>query len=170
MNKGIVFCGYPCVGKTSIGGHYIHMPDNRWSPIVDMETSLMRTEGWERPANWVQIYVNYVETLINQGINAFCSTHDVVRAELKKRNIGYVNVMPSLNIKDWWLIKLRDRWKKDPSQKNLLAYERAMEHYDEDIKGLQEDRYIEINVEGNYDLSDVLCNYIRYNKEKWSFD
>lgn len=170
MNKGIVFCGYPCIGKTSIAGQSIQMPDGRFSPIVDMETSLMRTEGWERPDNWVQIYVNYVETLIEQGINVFCSTHRAVRTELKKRGIEYVNVMPSLNIKEWWLIKLRDRWKKDPTQKNLLAYERAMEHYDEDIKGLQEEAYIEINVERGYDLNEVLCNYIRYNKRIWSFN
>lgn len=168
--KGLVFCGYPAIGKSSIGGECIQMPDGRWIPIIDMETSLMRTEGWERPANWVQIYVNYVETMIDQGINVFCSTHGAVREELKKRGIEYVNVMPSLNIKDWWLIRLRDRWKKDPSQKNLLAYERGMEHYDEDIKGLQYGRYIEINVEHNYDLQEVICNYIRYGKERWAFN
>lgn len=168
--KGLVFCGYPCVGKSSIGGTSIQMPDGGWTPVVDMETSLMRTEDYERPENWVQIYVNYVETLINQGINVFTSTHGAVREELKKRGIEYVNVMPSLNIKDYWLCKLRDRWKKDPSQKNLLAYERAMDYYDVDIKGLQEERYVEINVERPYDLNEVICNYIRYNRKIWTFN
>lgn len=169
--KGMVFCGYPCIGKTSIGGSSIQMPDGRWQTIIDMETSLLRTDGYERPDNWVQIYVNYVEDLINQGINIFCSTHKAVRDELEKRNILYVNVMPSLNVKDWWLCKLRDRWKKDPSQKNLLAYERAMDYYDKDVGELHEhDRWLEINVEREYDLNEVICSYIRYNKKIWTFN
>ena len=170
METGLVFCGYPCVGKTTIGGCSIQMKNGQWHPIVDLETSLMRIDG-NRPDNWVQIYVNYVEDLIAQGINVFCSTHKDVRDELERRNILYVNVMPSLNIKDWWLCKLRDRWKKDASQKNLLAYERAMEYYDKDIKELQEhDKYCEINVERPYLLNSILNYYIRYNKDKWTFN
>lgn len=95
---GHIFCGYPAIGKTSIGGNSIQMEDGRWVSIVDLETSLMKGNDG-RPSNWVEIYVNYVQDLVMQGINVMCSTHRLVRDELEKRNLIYTNVMPNLNIK-----------------------------------------------------------------------
>ena len=124
---GHIFCGYPAIGKTSIGGNSIQMEDGRWVSIIDLETSLMKGNDG-RPTNWVEIYVNYVQDLVMQGINVMCSTHRLVRDELEKRNLIYINVMPNLNIKEYWLCKLRQRWKDSGLEKDSLAYERAMEH------------------------------------------
>ncbi len=165
---GHIFCGYPAIGKTSIGGNSIQMEDGRWVSIIDLETSLMKGNDG-RPTNWVEIYVNYVQDLVMQGINVMCSTHRLVRDELEKRNLIYTNVMPNLNIKEYWLCKLRQRWKDSGLEKDRLAYERAMEYYDKDIKDLiDHDRYCMIGVERKYDLQEVLCNYIRYGKLQWT--
>ena len=167
---GYIFCGYPAIGKTSIGGNSIQMEDGRWVSIIDLETSLMKGND-ERPSNWVEIYVNYVQDLVMQGINVMCSTHLLVRDELEKRNLIYTNVMPNLNIKEYWLCKLRQRWKDSGLEKDNLAYERAMQYYDKDIKDLMShDRYCMIGTERKYDLQEVLCNYIRYNKKTWIFN
>ena len=56
-------------------------------------------------------------------------------------------------------------------EKDRLAYERAMEYYDKDIKDLMDhDRYCMIGIERKYDLQEVLCNYIRYNQKTWTFN
>ena len=65
-------------------------------------------------------YVNYVQDLANQGFNVMCSTNALVRQELERRNLLHINVMHALNIKDYWLIKLRERWKKSGSDKDFL--------------------------------------------------
>ena len=168
--KGMIFCGYPGIGKTSIGGDSIQMEDGRWNSIIDLETSLMKGNN-ERPINWVEIYVNYVQDLVMQGINVMCSTHRLVRNELEKRNLIYINVMPNLNIKEYWLCKLHQRLKNSGLEKDSLAYGRAMQCYDKDIKDLMNhDRYCMIGVEREYNLKEVLCNYIRYNQKTWTFN
>lgn len=169
MSKGKVFCCYPATGKTSSAGQVIVDDENR--QVVDLETSLMKTEGWTRPDNWVQIYCNYVEDIINQGIHVFCSTHKDVREELDKRGVEYITVFPSLNIEDWWLCRLRDRWKEDPSPKNLNAYERAMSYYEEDIEDLcSHKKHVEINVERGYDLIEVLSSYVLRNTDSFIYN
>lgn len=167
--KGTVYCGYPGIGKTSIGGQWIFSKEDGYDhPIVDMETSLMRSYTGERPKNWVVIYCNYVEDLINQGVNVMCSTHGDVRKELDNRGIEYVNVFPSLNIKQYWLDRLQQRWKDDPSDKNKAAYDRAMEWYDHDIEDLMSnDNYIAISIERGYDLREVIEGYVLVPEEKW---
>lgn len=170
MEKGKVYCGYPCVGKTSIGGSFVRTCKEDHL-IVDMETSLMKSDGFDRPLNWVKIYVNYVEALIDQGVYVFCSTHAKVREELENRGIEYVNVFPSLNIQDYWLCKLRDRWKNDPSNKNLLAYERAMSYYEDDIEELDKHKNkLVINVEYPYDLYEALNSYLLRNQPEYTYN
>lgn len=172
-NIGLIFCGYPGVGKTSIAGSKLFMDNGQWMPVIDLEISLMKT-NCENQDNWQDIYVkyvNYVQDLTNQGFNVMCSIHALVRQELERRNLLYINVMPALNIKDYWLIKLRERWKKSCSDKDFFAYERAMEYYDDDIKELMKnDAYCIIGTECDYELNEVLCNYIRYNKHKYTYN
>lgn len=167
--KGTVYCGYPGIGKTSIGGQWIFNKEDGYDhPIVDMETSLMKSYSGSRPDNWVVIYCNYVEDLINQGVNVMCSTHSDVRKELKSRGIEYVNVFPSLNIKQYWLDRLQQRWKDDPIDKNKAAYDRAMEWYEHDIEDLmRNDKYIAIGIERGYDLKEVIEGYVLVPEEKW---
>lgn len=170
-SKGMIFCGYPAIGKSSIAGQSILGPDGEPMPVIDLETTNMRVEGWDRPEQWRQIYVNYAIDLMNQGFAVMCSTHAGVRKELDDRGIEYVNVMPTDNIQNYWLCKLQDRWKKDPSRKNQLAYFRAMEHYLDDVNDMMNNkRYCLINLEGGYDLKHVLDMYICTGKEKWTYN
>lgn len=169
-NKGKIYCGYPCVGKSSITGISIfNKEDKCMHTMVDMETSLMRDCYGDRPDNWVDIYVNYVNDLTEQGINVMCSTHNAVRSELESRGLDYINVFPSLNIKDWWLDRMQDRWEKCPSDKNKAAYDRAMGYYEEDIKDLmQHNKYISIGIERKYDLKDLIEEYEILNVNQWN--
>lgn len=167
--KGTVYCGYPGIGKTSIGGQWVFNKEDGYDhPIVDMETSLMRGYSGSRPDDWVVIYCNYVEDLINQGVNVMCSTHNDVRKELESRGIEYVNVFPSLNIKQYWLDRLQQRWIDDPCDKNKAAYDRAMEWYEHDIEDLMNnDRWISIGIENGYDLKEVIEGYVLVPEKKW---
>lgn len=166
---GKVYCGYPGVGKSSIGGQWIfNKEDGHDHPIIDMETSLMRSYSGRRPENWVEIYCNYVEGFINQGVNVMCSTHGLVRKELEQRGIEYVNVFPALNIKQFWLDRLQQRWKDEPTDKNKAAYDRAIEWYEHDIKDLMEnEKYIAIGIERWYDLKEIIDEYEINDYEKW---
>lgn len=167
--KGKVFCGYPGVGKSSIAGQYVFCKDDGYDhPIIDLETSNMRGYCGSRPENWVVIYCNYVEDLVNQGYYVMTSTHKDVRKELEYRGIEYVNVFPSLNIKQWWLDRLQQRWIDEPSDKNKAAYDRAMEWYEHDIEDLMyNDRWISIGIERRYDMRGLMDEYEIQTEKKW---
>ena len=170
-SKGMIVCGYPGIGKSSIAGQYILNKDELPMYVIDLESTNMKVEGWTRPDHWYKIYVNYAIDLMNQGYCVMCSTHSNIRKELEDRGVEYVNVMPTENVQDYWLCRLRDRWKKDPIEKNELAYNRAMEYYKEDILNLKtHNKYCQINIEEGYDLRHILDMYIMIRKDKWVYN
>ena len=168
-NRGKVYCGYPGVGKSSIAGEWIFDKNDGYDhTIIDLESSLMRSYTGQKPDNWAEIYVRYVEDLINQGVNVMCSTHPEVRAELECRGIEYINIFPALAIKYWWVDRLQARWKNDPSDKNKAAYDRAVNWYEHDINDLMtNDKYISIGIERFYDLRDIIEEYEIHDCDKW---
>ena len=126
----MIYVGYPCIGKSSIAGHRMFL-GTMWD-IIDLESSVFN-DGSE---NWTTIYVKVADYFSKQGYLVFISSHKQVRDELKKNNIEYTCIFPSLGSKERWAGRVFNRYLKDPTDKNKHALERVVTHYEEDIEDL----------------------------------
>lgn len=94
----------------------------------------------------------------------FVSSHDAVRKQLLKSDYEYVFVIyPALDIKEEWLERLHERYLETELEKDYRAWQRALNHYDEDIAKLKEDAkdfsgFYEIG-RGRYDLTVILDEF-----------
>lgn len=125
--KGKIYCGYPGVGKSSVSGVS--------SGIIDLESSNFFVDG-ERDPEWYKVYVNIVEDLVKQGFSVFCPTHKALREELYKKGLDYTLIYPSIQIKEDWLERLKNRPMTD---KNTRAFEACVKFFDENIMDLASD-------------------------------
>ena len=95
-----------------------------------------------------------------QGKIVFVSSHEDVQRYLRLSNETIVYVFPDTSLKDEWINKLRERYFSDKSEKNLKAYKRARDHFEEDIKAL--DCSVDYNIFGEFQLK---LNNIDYDLE-----
>ena len=155
--KGIIICGYPGVGKTSVGG---------WDRCIDLESSDFQMGPSERiwstvyvrvtdisevmansnmdkeieplaiPA-WVEEYCRVGMHLANQGYTVLMSTHpDVITYLSKMSNNPVVIFCPRLEWKTQWFERVQKRYEETKLDKHRLAMNRVRDRYDEDINGL----------------------------------
>ena len=130
--NGVIICGYPGAGKTSIAGK---------DSIIDLESSNFKFYGPVGYQHWVDQYGHVALDLAKQGYIVLCSTHREViewmhdnAPEMRRLAIsGPYIVCPAKELKYEWLKRLHDRFMTDQTSKNYRAYERAKEHFDEDI-------------------------------------
>ena len=142
----MIYVGYQGIGKSSISGK---------NNCIDLESGNFWIDG-KRNDNWYKIYCNIAEHLSNQGYNVFMSSHKVIREELNKRNISFVTIYPSINLKEKWIERLKDRYNLTKKEKDYKALKNAEELYEENIKDLSNEKNkIEISLI-NYDLFDYV--------------
>jgi predicted AAA+ superfamily ATPase len=97
--ESIIVSGFPGVGKTYL---YKIYPDD----IIDSDSSSF--DKAEFPGN----YVTHIQQLLEinpVGKIILCSSHNSVRAELKKREMNFVLVHPSRHLKEHYLERYRKR-------------------------------------------------------------
>ena len=121
----MIVIGYPGVGKSTLAWSY--------KEYVDLESSTF-FNGDERPEDWYVYYCKIAEDLSKQRKVVFVSSHKAVMDELHNSHEKVVIVYPTSFLKEDWIKKLQDRYDNTHSDKDLKAYLRAKEHYDEDIK------------------------------------
>ena len=110
-------------------------------------------------SGWVEAYCNVAKELSRQGYLVFVSSHSDVQKCLREHD-QYVGVVyPSIALKKEWLQKLRDRYMEcysyipEVKNKNFAAYNRACEHYEEDIEALKNNGFNLIEITSmDYDL------------------
>lgn len=129
--RGLIVCGYPGVGKSSIAGRH---------NCIDLESSLFSHDIDGDPLDpniWIPRYCEVAKDLARQGYTVLTSTHKkVIEAfEQKKEsdNVPKVIFCPRVGMKDEWIKRLKDRYVKMPSEKNQRAYEYVLRHFD-DVK------------------------------------
>lgn len=159
----MIYVGYTGVGKSTLAGTWFH--------FIDLESS-----NFIHDNDWVIEYVNVAEHTSNQGFNVFLSAHKEVREELNARDIPFVTITPTLKLKDEWIEKLKDRFDHTGKLKDEAAYNRAKNHYAEDVKDLlKENNVIKINYTP-YNLLDLIEDKengkaaIRLDKERKYFN
>jgi hypothetical protein len=159
----MIFCGYPCVGKSSVVKEFNKRIGG--IPAIDLESSLFSVDG-TRDENWYKVYANIAKDFDGQGYIVFCSSHGKIRSYMDEQNIEYVNVYPGLNLKSKWCDKAVYRLKETGLEKDRLAMNRILDCYEKDIKELaSHDKTLELT-NSDYSLYKSVLEYIMSDKDK----
>ena len=108
MMKTIVFSTFPACGIDSLcdnhnGDPYI---------MLNLDYNRFKCNGNSKfPKN----YIDCVERNIGKVDFIFVSSHNDVRKELKKKEIKYFSIYPSINLKDMWIHRMK-----------LMGYDKAL--------------------------------------------
>lgn len=154
----MIYIGYPGIGKSTLGGS---------NNCIDLESSNFTVDN-HRPDDRYIMYCNIAKDLSNQGYRVFVSSHNDVINYLKDIDSSAVIIAPNIILKDEWTEKLRLRYEETKSDKNLRAYERARDHYEDDIVALFMNNYLnKIFINSmDYDLKERITNYEYYAMEQ----
>ena len=151
MSQGLIICGYPGIGKTSIGG---------WNNCIDLESSNFKTTSLD---TWEDGYARVAMDIASQGFTVLVSTHPEVIDRLKRPQSWYednfkpIIFCPRKSMKDAWINRLRDRYLADPSPKNRRAYDHVVLYFESDIKALENSGLLCFHPEDmNYNLKDFI--------------
>lgn len=133
--SGTIIIGYQGIGKSSIINKY----DNSF---IDLESSSFRLPDGSRHDDWYKYYINIALDLASQGHNVFISSHNTVRNELASRIKSFPKIVPLIiypdpSLKEQWINRLEQRYIKNPTKKNELAFLNAKDKYLENINELQ---------------------------------
>lgn len=140
----MIILGYPGIGKSSISKNNVK--------YVDFDSSLFPKDG-----NWWINYVDKALDLNNQGYVVFMSTHKQVQEEVCKRGIAALVIYPSLCLHDFWIDKLKDRYKQSKEDSDYRALKRCVQNYAEDIIELEGLPFKKIVIDNeNYDLTSII--------------
>ena len=123
MKKGLIICGYPGIGKSSIAG---------WNNCIDLESSLFsHYEDSCRKSDdiWVGEYCNLAYYLALQGYTVMTSTHIVTRY----KDVPIVIFCPRYDMKEAWAIRLVNRYLNSENEKDLRAFQGAIQYWDKKL-------------------------------------
>lgn len=133
MKKGLIICGYPGIGKSSIAG---------WNNCIDLESSLFsHYEDSCRKSDdiWVREYCNLAYYLALQGYTVMTSTHRTVidyfdRSKVTRyKDVPIVIFCPRYDMKEAWAIRLVNRYLNSENEKDLRAFQGAIEYWDKKL-------------------------------------
>lgn len=148
--KGMIVCGYPGVGKSSIGGTY---------DCIDLESSnFSHWQSDDANYDWDAHYVHIATELAKQGFVVLLSTHADVIERLKGiEKIPVVIFCPKLDMKKDWSNRLRERYENEPSEKNARAWKGAIDHWNEKIEAILNSGFPVVQPDSiNYDLASYI--------------
>lgn len=144
----MIIIGYQGIGKSTLS--------NKNIKYVDLESGNFYIDK-KRQDNWYLIYCNIAKHLSSQGKNVFISSHEVVRKELENTSEKVIIVYPSLELKGKWVQKLQERYNITNLDKDYKALMNAKQNYDENIKELQNNNFIKIEINDiDYNLECLL--------------
>lgn len=165
----MIIFGYPGIGKTTLVKEGFTRSDCHGT--IDLESSMFRTDMHpERSEDWYQAYGNIAIDLSNQGFLVFCACHPIIRDYIAKKvpNNNYVIIFPSINLREEWLYRLRQRYFNTKSNKDLNALEYAENHYSESVYQLyKQNQFDTVTLENmEYDLREEIERIFNTLKEK----
>lgn len=106
----MIISGYPCIGKSSLA---LERAD-----VIDLESSIFCDEKWCRDSDWYIQYCKVAEYLSKQGYIVFVSSHHTVVTQLLYNTKEvFCIIYPSLDLKDRWILRLKNRYLMNHSEK-----------------------------------------------------
>ena len=126
----MIVIGYQGIGKSTLVKYS--------NSYIDFESSNFKING-KRPDEWEQMYCEAALDLSRQGHVVFTASHKCIRDYLKyhKESEDVLIVAPSVDLKDQWLEKLRNRYKETCLEKDKLSLLNAEDCFCENIKEMQ---------------------------------
>ena len=122
---------------------------------IDLESGNFFVDG-KRCDDWYKVYANIANHLSLQGKNVFVSSHKVLREHLVKESIPFVVIYPSIELKDKWVEKLKQRYELTKKEKDLRALLNAQEKYDENIDDLSQEKLRIVITSMDYSLKQLI--------------
>lgn len=126
----MIIVGYQCIGKSTLS--------NMCLKYIDLESGSFWHNG-KRPDDWYIYYCQIAEHLSKQGYNVFVSSHEPVRKFLKNSSERVIAIAPSVDLKDQWIEKLKNRYESSKLDKDYKAYMNAVDRYTENIEEIAKD-------------------------------
>ena len=157
----MIIIGYQGIGKSTLST--FKNGDNKF---VDLESSSLFVNG-KRSDDWYIVYTNIAQKLSKQGKVVFISSHEVVRKALKESNETVVTIITSLNLKDEWIKKLKDRYESTKLEKDKKALLNAEQYYEINIKEIMDEGFDNIILKDtSYNLLGEIIKYIEKKLKK----
>ena len=130
--KGLIICGYPGVGKSSISG---------WNNCIDLESSWFSfdTDGNRICPDeaWVGNYCMIARQLATQGYTVLVSTHKAVINTLReikwilnRDGVRIVIFVPRSDMKKAWVERLVNRYLESDEDVDLRAFVGGIQYWD----------------------------------------
>ena len=144
----MIIIGYQGIGKSTLANKDIN--------YIDLESGNFWIDG-KRHEDWYIPYCNIAEHLSRQHKNVFVSSHEVVRNRLQESKEKVVVIYPSIKLKKQWINKLEKRYNETNLEKDYKALMNAKDRYEENIKELEKNNFIKIEIfDIDYDLEELL--------------
>lgn len=157
---GHIILGYPCIGKTTLGGKY---------NFIDLDISNMITNpdgvGYQyiKPSGWEEIYINIAISLKKQGYNVFLNARKDIIKYLFSIGETFSLVYPSLTLKKEWIERATKKYEETKLDRDKKELDRMKLYFDNDISILSEYRVAQIEIDSmDYDLKELIDYYIDY--------
>lgn len=158
---GLIVCGYPGIGKSSIAG---------WNNCIDLESSYFsHDERGKIIDGWVERYCKTALDIARQGYTVLVSCHESVRnciytlqKDYYKRwhtpKVPVVIFCPRPEMKEAWAIRLVERYLRTNRDKDLRAFEGAIKSWETNMQYMTRLDYLPIYSpdEIDYDLRDYI--------------
>lgn len=148
----MIVIGYQGIGKSTLAG--------RERRYIDLESGNFWVNG-KRAEDWYKPYCQIAEHLSKQGYTVFVSSHEVVRKQLEDTRETVVVVYPAINLRDYWVDKLHERYMDSGLEKDYKALKNAEERFDENIRDLEGSSfaYKLVIEKPSYDLEVMLVHF-----------
>ena len=130
--KGLIICGYPGVGKSSIAG---------WNNCIDLESSWFSNDKDGNriypDEDWVWDYCTLAINLASQGYTILLSTHQAVINQLRdwkwlldREKVKVVIFVPRSDMKKAWVLRLVNRFLDSDLDIDLRAFVGGIQYWD----------------------------------------
>lgn len=148
-----IILGFPGIGKTTLFNNEHKLK------FLDSDSTNFSWENKEktvRHSNWPQNYIDHILEEQDEVDAIFVSSHDVVRDALTKAGINYFLVYPSLEMKDEYIQRYRNR---GSNEKFVRLLEQNYEKWVQELMNQQGCTHIVLQP-GQY-LSDVMNRILK---------
>lgn len=172
MKNGMIICGFPGIGKTSVASSL--------DRYIDLESSCFNLterddEGRaEKMENWKQAYCQIAFDLAFQGKLVFVSSHKEIRDylfEMQKKDVYHSDipillVYPAPENKNNWLERLERRYwisyncGMPDASKNKAAWKACEAHYDDFVSEIDN---IDLNTDDMSNVYRIVLHNTVYN-------
>jgi len=150
----MIIIGYQGIGKSTFCETY-----GTSLRYLDLESGLMKDpmNGNKRWDNWAEIYCNIALSLSGQDYMVFVSSHKAVQDILAESKDEVIAIYPSKTIKDEWIKKLLERYKRTCLKKDEIAWIDAKANFDSEIDILENSPFVKATIYSmDYDLKTII--------------